>query len=761
MKKSLFLLLFWGPVCWMPGRVLAQSCTPPVMNALSNQEVCNHPGGVAVSFSGARPGADYRWTITNQTTGLLLHGHGNLPGFLAANPGSQPLTDTVMVQPVAGPLAFVTNYQTNEVTVINMATNGVTATIPVGASPYGVAASGDGKWVYIANNTGNSVSVINTATLAVQATIRVGQSPYGMVLNPAGTTLYVSNSLSNTVSVINTVADSVTATLTVGTGPAGIAVSPDGSRIYVANKGSASVSVINTASNMVIATIEEPANSLPFGLMTSSDGSKLYVINNQDSAVAVYHTSDYSLAAAIPVGMGPQAAALSPDGTRLYVSNTTSGTISVINTSADTVTATMLYAGHPVGLSVSPDGSLLYVAETDRGLVGVYNTSFNSYIDTLQVGGIPVAFGNFISGSATCSGKEDTFLLTIRPALAAALVESQVICQDSLTKAVYFQDSAMGTRFSWTNDQPSIGLPASGRDSIPALHFVNQSDTTLTATFVVTSFYQDSSLVCQGNPSGFTITFNPAPKLIAPADQTYCAGGLTPMIPLHGQAGPVSSDWVSSNPAIGLPASGMDSTFPSFLAINNTGAALTDTILVTPYNFANGHSCPGRTVDFTITVLPAVPKPPISWNGSQFSTTSTGVSYQWLLADTAIGGATASTYKPLAVGYYALRVTDSLGCTATSDSFNLVVTGIAPVSADKRAHLLPNPSSWEVVIGFDQAPSGVLTFRLLGSNGQVMKTWRSADQTVPLSLSRYESGMYYLQISGRGYDQLQPLVIQK
>ncbi len=210
-------------------------------------------------------------------------------------------------------------------------------------------------------------------------------------------------------------------------------------------------------------------------------------------------------------------------------------------------------------------------------------------------------------------------------------------------------------------------------------------------------------------------------------------------------------------PQTGYVAFPFAGTWTSYLSAGTrVESGHTDTITLQP-----GEYYVYTSKDTSHHVVCNLPKPPISWNGSQFSTTSTGVSYQWLLADSAIGGATASTYKPLAVGYYALRVTDSLGCTATSDSFNLVVTGIAPVSADKRAHLLPNPSSWEVVIVFDQAPSGVLTFRLLGSNGQVMKTWRSADQTVPLSLSRYESGMYYLQISGRGYDQLQPLVIQK
>ena len=62
----------------------------------------------------------------------------------------------------------------NTVSVINTATNTVTATITVGTYPYGVSVSPDGSKVYVANNGDGTVSVINTATNTVTATITVG-----------------------------------------------------------------------------------------------------------------------------------------------------------------------------------------------------------------------------------------------------------------------------------------------------------------------------------------------------------------------------------------------------------------------------------------------------------------------------------------------------------------------------------------------------------------------------------------------------------
>ena len=61
--------------------------------------------------------------------------------------------------------------------MIDTATNTVVATIPVGASPQGVAINPDGTFAYVANGGNDNVSVIDTATNTVVATIPVGDAP--------------------------------------------------------------------------------------------------------------------------------------------------------------------------------------------------------------------------------------------------------------------------------------------------------------------------------------------------------------------------------------------------------------------------------------------------------------------------------------------------------------------------------------------------------------------------------------------------------
>jgi YVTN family beta-propeller protein len=125
----------------------------------------------------------------------------------------------------AAPFAYVANGVSNNVSVIDTATNTVVATIPVGTFPIAVAVTPDGTHVYVTNNGSNNVSVIRTATNAVVKTIPVGSGPYGVAVTPDGTHVYVTNLGSNNVSVIHRPGNTVVKTVPVGSGT-GVAVTP-------------------------------------------------------------------------------------------------------------------------------------------------------------------------------------------------------------------------------------------------------------------------------------------------------------------------------------------------------------------------------------------------------------------------------------------------------------------------------------------------------------------------------------------------------
>jgi YVTN family beta-propeller protein len=95
--------------------------------------------------------------------------------------------------------AYISNRDSNSLSVVETATNTVTTTITaaIGTGPIGVAVTPDGRFAYVANggNAGNSntVSVIDVATNTVVGSVPVGNGPFGVALTPDGKLAYVTN----------------------------------------------------------------------------------------------------------------------------------------------------------------------------------------------------------------------------------------------------------------------------------------------------------------------------------------------------------------------------------------------------------------------------------------------------------------------------------------------------------------------------------------------------------------------------------------
>jgi YVTN family beta-propeller protein len=77
----------------------------------------------------------------------------------------------------------VGNYDViGSISIVDITTNNVTATVPVEKSPGGLAITPDGSKVYVANTVSNSISVIDTATNKVTDTVNVGSTPIDIAI---------------------------------------------------------------------------------------------------------------------------------------------------------------------------------------------------------------------------------------------------------------------------------------------------------------------------------------------------------------------------------------------------------------------------------------------------------------------------------------------------------------------------------------------------------------------------------------------------
>jgi YVTN family beta-propeller protein len=89
------------------------------------------------------------------------------------------------------------------VSVIRNATLDVIATIRVARKPWHVTITPDGDWAYVSNSQSNSISIIDTHAHLETRTLPAGDGPFFSVVDPTGTLLFVSNAEDTTLSVVD------------------------------------------------------------------------------------------------------------------------------------------------------------------------------------------------------------------------------------------------------------------------------------------------------------------------------------------------------------------------------------------------------------------------------------------------------------------------------------------------------------------------------------------------------------------------------
>jgi YVTN family beta-propeller protein len=267
------------------------------------------------------------------------------------------------------------------VSVIDGATNTVTATIPVGNSPFGLAVNPATNTIYVGNGLDDTVSVIDGANNTVTATIPLavpgippgGSSPFGLAVNPATNTVYVAsigtNSGPDNIAVIDGATNTVTANITVVGFAGEVAVDPTTNTVYVASSDPGTVAVIDGATNTVKATIAvnsgNPFENL-FGIAVDPATHLVYVADQDGGTVAVIDGATNTVTATIPLGTTTRPSFVAVDSAAHTIYVSASG-VSVIDGATNTVTATVAPGGSPQGIAVDPVTHTAYVASINGG----------------------------------------------------------------------------------------------------------------------------------------------------------------------------------------------------------------------------------------------------------------------------------------------------------------------------------------------------------------------------------------------------------
>lgn len=133
----------------------------------------------------------------------------------------------------------------------------------------------DGRYALATHPNGGTLSVVDLATFEIAATLRTGPLPNYAVASPDGTRIYVSNAGNDTVSEVDTERWIVRRNFVTGASPEHMVLSRDGARLYVANVDAGTVSELAVEAGTVTRTFE--IGGLLHGLDLSEDGGTLFV----------------------------------------------------------------------------------------------------------------------------------------------------------------------------------------------------------------------------------------------------------------------------------------------------------------------------------------------------------------------------------------------------------------------------------------------------------------------------------------------------
>ncbi len=294
---------------------------------------------------------------------------------------------------------YVTNKTPGTVSVIDGGTNAVTATIVVGSptcisgppgacSPGAVAVDPSTHKVYVANYGDDTVSAIDGTTNTVVATIHVRSNPRAVAVDPSTHRVYVGTGQFNSVSVIDGATNTVVATTPNNSGSAAVAVDPSTHTVYVGNEfdanSSVSVSVIAAATNTVTATIQ--LADTPYGMALDPSTHTVYVTALSGHGVTVIDGTTNTVTTTIPAGNGPAGVAVDPSTHTVVVAAANARSVSVIDGTSNAVRETVAVGNDPIGVAADPSTHKVYVANFNDNTVSVLSPTAEAELQDLPVG---------------------------------------------------------------------------------------------------------------------------------------------------------------------------------------------------------------------------------------------------------------------------------------------------------------------------------------------------------------------------------------
>jgi YVTN family beta-propeller protein len=196
--------------------------------------------------------------------------------------------------------------------------------IPTGKTPKVVEITPDGKYLVVANWHSGSITVVDLATRTVAATIQSGASPgfvpRGLAISPDSRTAYVANMGGGTISTIDLAALKKVREDAITPNPRHLVLSRDGRTLYISENAGGVVLEYDLVDEKELGRSAVGSQTRTIAL--SHDERVLYAVSNEEGKLVALRAGDLSPLFATPF-TAPMGVAVAPDDRRVWVTSYT------------------------------------------------------------------------------------------------------------------------------------------------------------------------------------------------------------------------------------------------------------------------------------------------------------------------------------------------------------------------------------------------------------------------------------------------------
>jgi DNA-binding beta-propeller fold protein YncE len=327
---------------------------------------------------------------TGSRTAPLTRGSALVAGFVLP---MLVLGMTVAVAPgmaAAGTLV-VANKAEDTLSLIDLESGEVRATLPTGVGPHEVAVSPDGTRALVADygrqTPGATLTLVDIPSAEVVATIDLGEyrRPHGILWLDA-TRAVVTAEANQALLVVDVSQRAVAGAVSTGQQVSHmVALTPAGDRAFVANIGSGSVTAVNLEAMEKIADVATGEGAE--GVTVAAGGAQVWITNRAADTVTVLDARTLEPVAQLESEGFPIRAEATPDGSRVLVTNARAGDLAVFDTRELTLERRVplpvaggdvegrLFGGAfgdssvPIGVVVDPTGTRAWIAHAHGDVI--------------------------------------------------------------------------------------------------------------------------------------------------------------------------------------------------------------------------------------------------------------------------------------------------------------------------------------------------------------------------------------------------------